>query len=82
MQSEPRHIGPMTLPPDFWTTSSTFGMTGLLIGGAVGLPIWIYRGDELGSFDWIKGFLIMAGFMGMGLMIGEIIKLFWDGHLP
>jgi hypothetical protein len=73
----------MTLPPDFLTAPNDFGLAGLLIGGAIGLPLgsYLYPGSR---FTWsgVKSYWVMFGCLMLGMFTGEIIRLFSEGYLP
>jgi hypothetical protein len=73
----------MTLPPDFWNTPHASGGYGLAVGLVVGLFLgfYLFSGGRVYSFRWIMGVLVAIVCMLIGILVGQIMHLFWLGYL-
>ena len=75
----------MSFTLDFWTVPDAYGVAGMFVGLAIGMPLLFFRifpNAELGRvshWDIVTLFLIACAAAGM--LLGELVRAIWLGYL-
>jgi hypothetical protein len=75
----------MALPSDFWTVPDAYGVTGMFVGLAIGMPLLFFRifpgWNKYNVWHWDIAILFLVGCAGAGMLIGEIVRMVRFGYI-
>ena len=71
----------MSLPSDFWTVPDAFGVAGMFVGLAIGMPLLFFRifpNAEMGRVaHWDIATLFLVVCAAIGMLLGELVRVVW-----